>query len=139
MFAGNAGVAQAARHTAGSKAERRQQGRAQAARQSAGSKAERRQQGRAQGGKREAALAAYTQRASKAGGKRSLSIQRKEVVEAVAPALARGWLRQGLGRSTMILSTSRPSQPCLITFSQSGDNTHCFTSINCIIFLSVTF
>jgi hypothetical protein len=82
---------------------RRQQGIPQAARQSAGSKAERRQQGRAQGGKREAALAAYTQRASKVCGKRSLSIQ-KEAVEAVAPALARGWLRPGSGRSTGSMS-----------------------------------
>jgi hypothetical protein len=83
-------------------------------RRSAGSKAYRRQQGRAQGGKREVALATYTQRASKAGGKRSLLIQRKEAVEAVAPALARGWLRQGLGRSTGI-NVDRASSECEFT------------------------
>ena len=65
----------------------------------AGSKAYRRQQGRAQGEK-ERQRWLRIQRASKVCGKRSLSIQRKEAVEAVAPALARGWLRQRLGRST---------------------------------------
>jgi hypothetical protein len=82
------------RRSAGSKAYRRQQGRAPAARQSC--KAERKEEK-----KRGSVGCVYTKSVESRQRKRSLSIQRKEAVEAVAPALARGWLRQGLGRSTL--------------------------------------
>jgi hypothetical protein len=75
-------------------AQRRQQGIPQAARQSAGCKAERKEE------KKRGSVGCVYTKSVESRRKRSLSIQRKEAVEAVAPALARGWLRQGLGRST---------------------------------------
>jgi hypothetical protein len=70
---------------------RRQQGRAQAARQSARRK------------KRGSIGCVYTKGRRKYAGKGRCRFK-KEAVEAVAPALARGWLRPGLGRSTAMCS-----------------------------------